>query len=33
MIVMVILGMLADRFAFARLEAAVYDRFGLAGTR
>jgi NitT/TauT family transport system permease protein len=29
MIVMVIIGMVADRFAFARLERAVHHRFGL----
>lgn len=33
MIMMVVLGMLADRFAFARLEAAVYHRFGLGAMR
>jgi NitT/TauT family transport system permease protein len=32
MMMMVVLGMLADRLAFARLEAAIYHRFGL-GTR
>ncbi len=31
MIVMVVLGMLADRLAFAKLENSVYRRFGLAG--
>src|SRR5205823_4137474 len=30
MVVMVVIGMLADRFGFARLEAAVYHRFGLS---
>jgi NitT/TauT family transport system permease protein len=29
MIVMVMIGMVADRFAFARLERAVHHRFGL----
>jgi NitT/TauT family transport system permease protein len=33
MIVMVVLGMLADRLAFAKLEARVYRRFGLTATR
>jgi NitT/TauT family transport system permease protein len=33
MIVMVVLGMLADRLAFAKLEARVYERFGLTAAR
>jgi NitT/TauT family transport system permease protein len=32
MIVMVVIGMLADRFAFAPLERKVHSRFGLAAT-
>jgi NitT/TauT family transport system permease protein len=32
MIVMVVIGMVADRFAFARLERAVHERFGLLAT-
>jgi NitT/TauT family transport system permease protein len=33
MIMMVVLGMLADRLAFARLERRVYRRFGLTATK
>ncbi|HSV16476.1 MAG TPA: ABC transporter permease [Tepidisphaeraceae bacterium] len=33
MIVMVVLGMIADRLAFAKLEQRVYRRFGLAAAR
>jgi NitT/TauT family transport system permease protein len=33
MIVMVLIGMLADRFAFARLERAVHHRFGLVAAQ
>jgi NitT/TauT family transport system permease protein len=33
MIVMVVLGMLADRLAFAKLEKSVYQRFGLSTTK
>ena len=33
MIMMVVIGMLADRFAFARLERAVHHRFGLLAAR
>jgi NitT/TauT family transport system permease protein len=30
MIVMVVIGMLADRWIFAKLQAAIHRRFGLA---
>ncbi len=33
MIVMVVLGMVADRLAFAKMERRVYRRFGLAGVK
>ncbi|MGB7159214.1 MAG: ABC transporter permease [Tepidisphaeraceae bacterium] len=33
MVVMVVIGMLADRFGFARLERAVHHRFGLIAAR
>jgi NitT/TauT family transport system permease protein len=33
MIIMVVLGMMADRLAFAKLEQRVYRRFGLIGAR
>jgi NitT/TauT family transport system permease protein len=33
MIVMVVLGMMADRLAFAKLEQSVYRRFGLVAAK